>query len=106
MTFHAVLLEQNIIKGIDVFEDLNLDIEDAIEDTSFTRLHASSAMLPGYGSITPKLLESEFRDINTRDRLGRTPLHWASFCGDAEAIRLLLRSVDAYTLGPFFTRAC
>lgn len=106
MTFHTVLLEQNIINAIDVFQDLNLEMEDAIEDASFTRLHASSALVLGYGSITPQLLESEFRDINTRDRAGRTPLHWASLRGDAEAIRLLLRSVDASRLDFLLKRAC
>lgn len=91
MTFRTALLERSVSRDFDVLQDLNIDIEDALEDALFTRLHASSVSVPGYGSVTPELLESEFRDINTRDRIGRTPLHWASLRGDAEAVKLLLR---------------
>lgn len=96
-----MLLEGSIRNGQDNFQGLDLNMEDAIEDASFTRLHASAASLSSYGNITPELLEGEFRDINTRDRMGRTPLHWASVRGDAEAIRLLLRWVNVGRLDSF-----
>lgn len=66
-------------------------MEDVIEGLSFTELHASAARIPGHDSLSPALLEREFRDLNSRDRLGMTPLHWACSRGDTTAVELLLR---------------
>lgn len=41
--------------------------------------------------LSAALLESEFRDLNSRDRPGTTPLHWACHRGDSPAVELLLR---------------
>lgn len=66
-------------------------LEDILDKLSLTKLHAAAAQVPGFGSVTSKLLENEFRDLNTLDRRGMTPLHWACFRADVSAVQLLLR---------------
>lgn len=66
-------------------------LEDIIERLSFTELHASAVRIPGHDTLSLVLLERKFRDTNTRDRHGMTPLHWACRRGDATAVELLLR---------------
>lgn len=77
--------------GVTLLDALNITFEVIVETSSWTPLHASAALPREYGRITLMVLETEFRDINTRDRYGRTPLHWACKEGDASAVELLLQ---------------
>lgn len=75
---------------LDAMKALDYTIEDLAETLSFTRLHAAAAMLPGHEPLTAMMLEQDFQDVNTPDRMGKAPLHWACLRGDASAVQLLL----------------
>ena len=56
---------------------------------SWTLLHKAAALTRRGRRLDEALLESECVDINSKDALGRTPLHWLAENGEADAIRLL-----------------
>lgn len=55
----------------------------------WTPLHRAAALTREGRQLDKALLESGYVDINSRDALGRTPLHWLAENGEADAIRLL-----------------
>ena len=68
---------------------LKFDADDLAERLGWTLLHKAAALTRRGLQLNEALLESENADINSRDVLGRTPLHWLAENGDADAIRLL-----------------
>jgi ankyrin repeat protein len=69
---------------------LRIDAEDLANRLGWTPLHEAAALTREGRKLTETLiLESEYVDINSRDALGRTPLHWLAENGEADAIRLL-----------------
>jgi ankyrin repeat protein len=69
---------------------LKIDAEDLANRLGWTPLHEAAALTREGRKLTEDLLlESEYVDINSRDALGRTPLHWLAENGEADAIRLL-----------------
>ncbi|KAK1542098.1 B-cell lymphoma 3-encoded protein [Colletotrichum paranaense] len=71
--------------------NLPVDTEDLADRLGWTNLHKVAALGARHGlEITEALLrESEYSDINTKDILGRTPLHWLAENGKSDAIRLI-----------------
>ena len=68
---------------------LKIDADDLAERLGWTALHQAAALTEEGRQLTEALLESEFTYINSKDALGRTPLHWLAENGDTEAIQLL-----------------
>ncbi|KXH65718.1 B-cell lymphoma 3-encoded protein [Colletotrichum salicis] len=70
--------------------NLPVDIDDLADRLGWTNLHKVAALGAREGQeMTETLLrESEYSDINTKDVLGRTPLHWLAENGKSDAIRL------------------
>ncbi|KAJ0332162.1 hypothetical protein COL5a_001866 [Colletotrichum fioriniae] len=71
--------------------NLPVDTDDLADRLGWTNLHKVAALgARGGQEITESLLrESEYSDINTKDVLGRTPLHWLAENGKSDAIRLI-----------------
>ncbi|KAG7077698.1 B-cell lymphoma 3-encoded protein [Colletotrichum scovillei] len=71
--------------------NLPVDTDDLADRLGWTNLHKVAALGTRHGQeITEALLrESEYSDINTKDILGRTPLHWLAENGKSDAIRLI-----------------
>ncbi|KAK1488495.1 B-cell lymphoma 3-encoded protein [Colletotrichum abscissum] len=71
--------------------NLPVDTEDLADRLGWTNLHKVAALGARHGQeITEALLrESEYSDINTKDILGRTPLHWLAENGKSDATRLI-----------------
>ncbi|EXF77969.1 B-cell lymphoma 3-encoded protein [Colletotrichum fioriniae PJ7] len=71
--------------------NLPVDTDDLADRLGWTNLHKVAALGARDGQeITESLLrESEYSDINTKDVLGRTPLHWLAENGKSDAIRLI-----------------
>ena len=73
------------------FCDLGWDFEDAVDDMEFSDLHSALfARSPNIEEFT-MLLQREFRSVNAKDRLGKTPLHWAARKGMSAAVELLIK---------------
>jgi hypothetical protein len=71
------------VEGVDV---------DAKAGDGRTPLSFAASVQGGWGSATVSApLETGLVDINSEDKLGRTPLFWAIVSGDAATIRNLLR---------------
>lgn len=68
---------------------LKVDADDLADRLGWTPLHKAAALTRGGQPLSEALLESEYADINSRDALGRTPLHWLAENGKTDAIRLL-----------------
>ena len=68
---------------------LSLDVEDFSDRLGWSDLHQAAAMTREGRRITVELLRAGFDDLNSRDALGRTPLHWLAENGEAGAIQLL-----------------
>ena len=68
---------------------LNIDTDDLTDRLCWTSLHQVAALTHNIRQLDEALLESQYFDINSKDALGRTPLHWLAENGDAKAIRLL-----------------
>ncbi|KAK5123276.1 hypothetical protein LTR85_002706 [Meristemomyces frigidus] len=68
---------------------LKVDAEDIAERLEWTPLHKAAALIREGYQLNEGLLQSEYPDINRRDSLGRTPLHWLAENGEVDAIRLL-----------------
>ncbi|KAK5125795.1 hypothetical protein LTR85_012071 [Meristemomyces frigidus] len=69
----------------------NVVEEDVADDSAFTVLHTAVVLHAPNGRLSPELLRHAFRDIDTPDRSGETPLHWACIKGDLVAVQLLLQ---------------
>ncbi|KXH39178.1 B-cell lymphoma 3-encoded protein [Colletotrichum nymphaeae SA-01] len=71
--------------------NLPVDTDDLADRLGWTNLHKVAALGARHDQeITEALLrESEYSDINTKDILGRTPLHWLAENGKSDAIRLI-----------------
>ena len=73
------------------FCELGWDFEDAVEDMEFSDLHSALfARSPNTEDFT-MLLQREFRSVNAKDRLGKTPLHWAARKETSAAVELLIK---------------
>ena len=70
---------------------LRIDSDDMADRLGWTALHTAAALIRERGQLTKALLEIEYADINSRDALGRTPLHWLAENGEVEALRLLTK---------------
>lgn len=68
---------------------LKFDADDLAERLGWTLLHKAAALTRRGLQLNEALLESEYADINSRDVLGRTPLHWLAENGEVDAIQLL-----------------
>ncbi|KAF8859350.1 ankyrin [Acephala macrosclerotiorum] len=68
---------------------LTINADDLADRLGWTPLHKAAALTRESRQLTEALLESEYVNINSRDALGRTPLHWLAENGEADAIRLL-----------------
>ena len=68
---------------------LKFDADDLAERLGWTPLHKAAALTRRGLKLDEALLESEYTDINSRDVLGRTPLHWLAENGEVDAIQLL-----------------
>ncbi|KAL8828114.1 MAG: hypothetical protein Q9191_002779 [Dirinaria sp. TL-2023a] len=70
---------------------LKIDGEELADRLNWTLLHKAAALTRRGRRLDEALLESECIDINSKDALGRTPLHWLAENGEVDAIRLLTR---------------
>lgn len=68
---------------------LTIDVDDLADRLGWTPLHKAAILSPEGRTLSETLMNSEYDDINSRDALGRTPLHWLAENGEADAIRLL-----------------
>ena len=66
------------------------DVDDLADHMEFTILHVAVVMPSSECCLTDHMLRAHFRDIDARDRLGMTPLHWACRRGDVRCTRILL----------------
>ena len=79
-------------KGFEALAQYSYDREDVASEMRLTRLHRAAATFHQFdASEFSQMLASGFRDVNTPDRLHRTPLHWACRYGNATAADLLLQ---------------
>lgn len=85
VTAHSLLL------GYKQRGPFGLDLEAAADEQLFTPLHLAVVLPSHIRRLTSELLQQEYREVNRSDRLGRTPLHWASLKGDSAAVQLLLQ---------------
>jgi ankyrin repeat protein len=69
-----------------------MDPDDLGDRLGWTALHRAAALARRAHTLTNILLEAEHSRINTRDTLGRMPLHWLAENGEAEVIRMLTNS--------------
>lgn len=69
--------------------NLSVDAEILADRLDWTLLHQAAALNQERYRMTESLLEAAKEYINSRDTLGRTPLHWLAENGKADAIRLL-----------------
>ena len=70
---------------------LSIDEDDLADRLGWTLSHKVAALTRKGRQLDETLLESEYADVNSKDNLGRTPLHWLAENGETEAIRLLTR---------------
>ena len=68
---------------------LSIDADVLAERLGWTALHKAAALTRIGHRLTETLLQSEYDDINSRDLLGRTPLHWLAENAETELIQLL-----------------
>ena len=68
---------------------LTIDADDLAERLGWTSLHKAAALTHEGQPLSEALLDSEHADINSKDALGRTPLHWLAENGQTDAIKLL-----------------
>lgn len=61
------------------------------ESLCFTPLHYAIVLRSLSIDLSDDLLDQHHTHINTPDRLGLTPIHWASWRGDSDTVRLLLK---------------
>ena len=66
-----------------------IDVDDLADRLGWTPLHEAAALTREGRQLNETLLESQYDDINSKDTLGRTPLHWLAENGESDAIRLL-----------------
>jgi ankyrin repeat protein len=68
---------------------LTVDADDLADRLGWTPLHKAAALTREGLPLSKALLQSEYADVNSRDALGRTPLHWLAENGETDAIQLL-----------------
>ena len=68
--------------------ELPIDADDLADRLCWTPLHRAASLTQEGRDLTEALLESDHDAINSRDILGRTPLHWLAEKGEVDAIRL------------------
>lgn len=66
------------------------DPEDLAETLEFSSLHSAVTLQSLSAEGFQSLLQQDFMHVNTHDRLGKTPLHWAARNGDSDAVELLI----------------
>ncbi|KAK1816837.1 hypothetical protein LTR12_008779 [Friedmanniomyces endolithicus] len=71
---------------------LTLDADDLADRLGWTPLHQAAALARQGFQLTENMVEDGQADINTKDILGRTPLHWLAENGETDALRLLTQS--------------
>jgi ankyrin repeat protein len=70
---------------------LSVDVDGLADSLDWSVLHQAAALAQEGRSLTDDLLESSFDYLDSKDTLGRTPLHWLAETGDAESLRMLTR---------------
>jgi ankyrin repeat protein len=68
---------------------LSVDVDNLADRLGWTLLHQAAALTQQGRKLTDAVLESAHEYIDSRDTLGRTPLHWLAENGETESIRLL-----------------
>jgi ankyrin repeat protein len=68
---------------------LQIDADDLADRLGWTPLHKAAALTRDGQPLSEALLKSEYADLNSRDALGRSPLHWLAENGQTGAIQLL-----------------
>lgn len=86
----SLLLSRSERPRMEAVAALSTAVEDLVDLSFFTELHASAALLPGVAPISDLLLQHLYMDVNTADGMGRTPLHWACLRGHAHTIGWLV----------------
>ena len=66
------------------------DLEDLAEALEFSSLHSAVAIQSLSAEGFQTLLQQDFMHVNTPDRLGKGPLHWAARNGYSDAVELLI----------------
>ncbi|KAF2014140.1 ankyrin [Aaosphaeria arxii CBS 175.79] len=69
--------------------DLPIDADDLADRLGWTELHKIAALTHKDRPLTEAILKAEYDTINSKDNLGRTPLHWLAENGDVDGIKLL-----------------
>ena len=69
--------------------ELPIDTDDLADRLCWTPLHRAASLTQEGRDFTQALLQSDYEAINSKDILGRTPLHWLAEKGQVDAIRLL-----------------
>lgn len=69
---------------------LRLTMDDLQDRLGFSELHNTVLNLGSSPGLTRELLERTHLDVNSRDGMGMTPLHWASLLGNTTAMELLM----------------
>jgi ankyrin repeat protein len=70
---------------------LPLDADNLADRLDWTILHQAAALSQLGRRLSDDLLQSSFEYIDSKDTLGRTPLHWLAETGNADAIRMLTK---------------
>ena len=68
--------------------ELPIDADDLADRLCWTPLHRAATLTQEGRELTEALLKSDCDAINSRDILGRTPLHWLAEKGEVDSIRL------------------
>lgn len=71
------------------FDAFSLGLADTHESLGFSSVHVALLSLAAGDHLSSALLETEYGQVNSKDRSGMTPLHWACSQGDVESIKLL-----------------
>jgi len=68
---------------------LSIDADGLTDRLEWTVLHQAAALIRQGGMLTDDLLDSAHDFIDSKDALGRTPLHWLAENGVSDGIHLL-----------------
>ena len=67
------------------------DTEAIAESLLFTALHIAVVLKSQNHELSSGFMNQEYAKVNTPDKTGMTPLHWASRCGNSTAVDRLLK---------------